>query len=102
MKGHWDWFFKLAQQGIYNERKRTFYALGTGGQYNDRQKNYAFTMIAEYGVRATSRILCLPRRTLQRWIKENNIYVKRCPEWVYDWVYKRRKKREFWERRGYF
>lgn len=102
MSKNFDWFFKLAQRVLYDKMRTDFYELGTGGQYTLKQKHFAFNVIEEYGVRATSRILCLPRRTLQRWCRENNIYVKKCPDWVYDWVYKRRKKREFWERRGYY
>ena len=88
--------------GFFNEEKRDlFQAFGEGGHYTQRQKDYAFELIDEYGIRATARILQIPRRTLQRWCKQNGVYVKRCPAWVYDWAERRRKRREFWERKGY-
>ena len=90
-----------AQQMVYDEMRTEFAAMGTGGRYCQRQKEYALKLIDEYGVRATSRILCLPRRTLQRWCREQAKYVRRCPSWVYSWAAKRRKRREFWTRRGY-
>ena len=85
-----------------NEDKREcFLSLGKDGQYTQSQKRYAFELINEHGMRATSRILKIPRRTLQRWCRRNGVYVRRCPGWVYDWAERRRKKREFWQRRGY-
>jgi len=86
----------------FNEEKRhSFISLGIGGQYTKAQKQYAFELIGEHGIRATARILHLPRRTLQRWCRMYEIYVKRCPTWVFEWAERRRKKREFWQRRGY-
>ncbi|MHA2043567.1 MAG: hypothetical protein ACW99G_02170 [Candidatus Thorarchaeota archaeon] len=86
----------------FNEEKRyCFISLGTDGQYSEAQKKYAFELIDEHGMRATARILQIPRRTLQRWCRKNCVYVKRCPYWVYGWAERRRKKREFWARRGY-
>jgi len=29
--------------------------------------------------------------TIQRWLRVKGIQVKRCPSWVYDWAYWRRK-----------
>ena len=76
-----------------------FNSLNTnGGQYTSEQKEYAIEKAATIGVRATSRLLHLPRRTIQRWLREKGITVKRCPDWVYDWAYWRRKRREKWER----
>lgn len=89
------------QVQFYEEMKAEFRSLGNRGYYTDLQKDYAIKQIQEYGIRATSRILDIPRRTLQRWCKEYGIYVKRCPDWVYEWAERRRKRREFWERRGY-
>ena len=87
----------------FNEDKRFhFAALGNDGQYSEAQKKYAFELIDEHGIRATARILHLPRRTLQRWCRMYGIYVKRCPSWVFEWAERRRKKREFWQRRGYY
>ena len=61
----------------------------------------ALALIDEYGVRATARILDLPRRTLQRWCRAEGMAAARCPEWVYSWAAKRRKRRRFWAREGY-
>ena len=93
---------RLGQQEFYNEMKSHFIALGNGGYYTQKQKDYAFELIDQYGVRATARILKVPRRTLQRWCRENGVWVRCCPAWVYGWVERRRKRREFWERRGYY
>ena len=69
----------------FNEEKRYwFQALGGGAQYTKKQKDYAFELIDQYSIRATERILKIPRRTLQRWCRANFIYVKRCPDWVYE------------------
>ncbi len=69
-----------------------------GGQYTQEQKEYAIEKAATIGVRATSRLLHMLRRTIQRWLRSERITVKRCPDWVYDWAYWRRKRREKWER----
>lgn len=84
------------------EKCDRFIELGSGGHYTEAQKEYAFELIREHGIRGTARILEIPRRTLQRWCRKYYITVKRCPDWVYDWAERRRKRREFWERRGYF
>lgn len=94
-------FIVQAQQAVYDEMCMEFEAMGTGGRYSQAQKDYALGLIDEYGVRAVSRILQLPRRTLQRWCRSQHKYVRRCPAWVYSWAAKRRRKREFWTRRGY-
>ena len=90
-----------AQRAVYDEMRVEFEAMGTGGRYCQTQKDHALKLIDEYGVRATARILCLPRRTLQRWCREQVKYVQRCPNWVYSWAAKRRERRESWARRGY-
>ncbi len=84
-------------------REQLFYfrALGSerGRHYTDKQKDYAINKAISIGVRATSRLLHMPRRTVQRWLKAEGIRVKRCPDWVYDWAYWRRRrieKRRFW------
>jgi hypothetical protein len=94
-------YIKLLAEHFNEDKRIHFECMGDGGHYSERQKEYAFELIAEYGIRATARILKIPRRTLQRWCKKNYIYVKRCPDWVYGWAERRRKRREFWERRGY-
>jgi hypothetical protein len=90
-----------AQQAFYDEIRMEFQAMGESGRYCQTQKNYALKLIDEYGVRAAARILRLPRRTLQRWCREQLKYVRRCPDWVYSWAAKRQKRREFRARRGY-
>ncbi len=92
---------RLMQQEAYDDMRAEFLSLGDGGLYTDSQKEYAFQTIKEYGVRATSRILSMPRRTLQRWCRQHGVQVKRCPAWVFEWAERRRKKREAWSRRGY-
>ena len=92
----------MMQQELYEEKRYDFLALGKGGQYTEAQKHFAFELIGEYGVRATARILQIPRRTLQRWCIKYNIYVRLCPSWVREWAERRRKRKEFWARRGYY
>lgn len=95
-------FFKLLIEGFDEEKRSWFRALNDGGRYTQGQKDYAFELIEQFGVRATAKILLIPRRTLQRWCRKQDVYVKRCPDWVYGWVERRRKRREFWQRRGYY
>ena len=89
-------------QEINDEKRHRFMAFGYGGQYTDKQKNYAFELISKSGVRATARTLKIPRRTLQRWCRKHYIYVERCPDWVYDRAERRRRRQAFWARRGYW
>ena len=86
---------------IYEEKRDLFLSLGDKGRYTEQQKRYAFELIGEYGIRATARILEIPRRTLQRWCRQYGIRVRRCPSWVFEWARRRRKKCRFWEYRGY-
>jgi ActR/RegA family two-component response regulator len=80
-----------------------FKNLGSGKKhYSKKQKDFATSRAKETGVRATARLLKLPRRTLQRWLRKKDIQVKRCPDWVYEWAYRRRKSREKWERIKYY
>ena len=97
-----DQLILMAIQEMYEDKLYEFHSLGKGRQYTESQKRYAFELIGEYGMRATARILKIPRRTLQRWCREYYIFVKRCPYWVYEWAERRRKRREFWQRRGYY
>jgi len=92
----------MMQEQFYDEMKTEFFGLGNGGHYTNPQKEYAFRAIQEYGIRATSRILSVSRRTLQRWCRQQGIYVKRCPDWVFKWAEKRRKTQNFWRGKGYF
>jgi hypothetical protein len=50
--------------------KADFFCLGNGGHYTSSQKEYAFQTIQEYRIRAMSRILSVPHRTLQRWCRQ--------------------------------
>ena len=85
------------------EMREEFLCLGDSKRaYTSPQKDYALSLIDTYGVRATSRILQIPRRTIQRWCRRYGKRVRRCPTWVYDWAERRRRRREFWERRGYY
>jgi hypothetical protein len=90
-----------AQQAFYDQKRWEFEAMGASGPYCERQRNYAFKLIDEYGVRATARVLHMPRWTLQRWCRQQCKYVRRCPDWVYAWAAKRRRRREFWARIRY-
>jgi hypothetical protein len=69
-----------------------------GGHYSQEQKEYAIEKTKTIGVRATSRLLHIPRRTIQRWLRAEEITVKRCPDWVYDWAYWRKKRQQKWQR----
>ncbi len=57
-----------------------------GGHYTPKQKAYTIEKVLSTGIRATSRLLQVPRRTIQRWLRAEEITVKRCPDWVYDWA----------------
>ena len=81
---------------MYEDKRCYFSSLGKDGQYTEAQKRYAFELINEHGMRATARILKIPRRTLQRWCRHYGIYVRCCPSWVREWAMRRRKKRRFW------
>jgi len=96
-------FFLRIFNWAENEKlKKRFRSLGDGKKvYTEAQKKYALSFIDENGVRATARMLEIPRRTIQRWCRKYGKPVKRCPAWVYDWAYRRHKRREFWRRRGY-
>ena len=93
--------FRAMAEESNEEKRYEFETLGNDGQYTDEQRTYAFELLNESGIRATARILKIPRRTLQRWCKRHDIFVRRCPSWVYEWAERRRKRREFWQRRGY-
>ena len=91
-----------AHQIANDEIRAEFEAMGEDGRYNRRQKNHALKLIDEYGVRATARILHIPRRTLQRWCRGQGKCLQRCPHWVYSWATKRQKWRESWVGPGGF
>lgn len=86
------------EEEILNNRAE-FRALGSSKKrYTEEQKEYATNKVQDVGVRATARLLLLPRKTIQRWLRVKGIQVKRCPSWVYEWAYWRRKRWEKWER----
>jgi hypothetical protein len=81
-----------------NEMKRDiFRTLGVFGQkrYTEGQKQYAIEQAKEIGVRATARLLYIPRKTLQKWLRFNDITVSRYPAWLPKWVERRNRR---WER----
>jgi DNA invertase Pin-like site-specific DNA recombinase len=82
------------------ENRRKFLSLGKGRLYTDEQKNYVFRKLGNYGVRATAKMLNIPRRTLQRWCRKYDVDVRRCPEWVYGWAERRKRRKAFWARHG--
>jgi len=90
------------QREVYDDMLLHCRGLGSGGHYTEEQIDYVFDTVREYGIRATSRILRIPRRTIQRWREKRWVYIKRCPDWVFSWAEKRRRRRAFWERRGYY
>ena len=92
---------RMAIVEMYEDKRSEFESFGEGGHYTESQKDYAFELISEYGIRATARILKVPRRTLQRWRMKGGVWVKRCPDWVYEWAARRRRRKRFWARRGY-
>jgi len=74
-------------------------------RYTKEQKKWAINKALEIGVRATSRMLHLERKTIKRWLRASGTKVRRCPGWVYEWADQRNKRREKWKRikarRGY-
>lgn len=88
-------------QEANDEIMHYFRWLGSGFRYTADQKEFAFEQIDKYGIRATAKILRIPRRTLQRWCRKHYVMVERCPSWVYEWAARRKKRREFWARKGY-
>ena len=63
--------FRSAAEQFNEEKRYEFESLSDDGQYTDKQRTYAFELINESGIRATARILGIPRRTLQRWCKRH-------------------------------
>ena len=103
MRSASDWYlYKLYAEGFNDEKQTEFESLGKGGRYTIEQKLFAFGLIEESSIRAKAKILNISRRTLQRWCRKYNIHVKCCPDWVCGWAERRRKRREFWQRRGYY
>ena len=70
-------------------------------KYSPEQQVYALNKCKDIGVRATSRLLGVSRRTLQRWCRKFNVHIPRYPPWMEDWVIKKIRKRDFWRLRGF-
>jgi hypothetical protein len=51
---------QMLAEEFNEERRYLFGSFGEGGRYTQRQKDYAFELIDEYGIRATTRILKMP------------------------------------------
>jgi hypothetical protein len=83
-----------------NENQRSlFYSYNpSGGRYTKEQKKFTIEKARSIGVRATARLLQLPRRTIQRWLRAEGTSVKLCPDWIYEWAYWRKKRQEKWKR----
>ncbi len=94
-KRDWQIIRQLIEQQN-NELREEFQSLSAGGQYTEEQKQYAFRLLDQNGVRQTAIILDLPRRTIQRWCRDKGINVNRCPQWVYErstrWHFRQRLK----------
>jgi len=71
------------------------------GKYSPEQQVYALKKCEEIGVRATSRLLGVGRRTLQRWCRRFNVHIPRYPPWMDDWRERKIRKRDFWRLKGY-
>ncbi len=93
--------YQLEWELRYENARKVFESLGSGGLYTDAQKQFAFAAIDQLGIRSTVKYLKIPRKTLQRWCRKYNKTVKRCPDWVYRWAEIKRLRREFWRSRGY-
>lgn len=93
--------YKMVAEAFNHELLIDFRCMGVDGQYTFAQKHYAYELIEKNGIRSTSRILMLPRRTLQRWCRRDHVTVDRCPDWVYEWAERRRERRKRWSWRFY-
>jgi transposase-like protein len=85
---------KLFIEMFNDDERYRFRSLGDGTRsYTFKQIAFVLHKANELGIRATARMLKIPRRTIQRWCRKYNYPVKRCPNWVYHWAYRRRIKR---------
>ena len=75
--------------------------LALHGKYSPEKQIYALRKCEEIGVRATSRLLGVSRRTLQRWCRRFNVSIPRYPPWMEDWRERKIRKRDFWRLRGF-
>ena len=90
-----DWKLIKTLIELGNEEKRQkLWSLGNGTRYyTPEQKFYVLSLIEEYGVRGTARVLQIPVRTIQRWCKECGVTPADCPDWVFEWATRRRMRR---------
>jgi len=99
-------FWQRLNEVFNHDMRLELAALGRGRKgkhhYTSQQRDYVLSLVVTYGVRGTARVLQFNRRTIQRWCRQYGVRVRRCPEWVYEWAERRRKRREFWQRRGYY
>ena len=94
--------WRMLNEQLNEAMRLEFRSLADGRRnYTRAQREYALSKVDCYGVRATSRILKIPRRTIQRWCRKYGKLVNLCPDWVYKWAERRKKRQEFWARRGY-
>jgi DNA-directed RNA polymerase specialized sigma54-like protein len=59
--------FRAMAEESNEEKRYEFESLGDDGQYTDEQRTHAFELINESGIRATARILKIPRRTIAKY-----------------------------------
>ena len=68
-----------------------FFILGRGEPgYNRDQIAYVKQVVGEVGVRGASRVLFIPRRTVQRWARRHGWAAAATPSWVLPWAAGRR------------
>lgn len=84
-------------------RQIDFYALQDykSRYYSPKQKEFVFNHVSNYGVRTTARILEIQRKTIQRWCRQYGVKVKRCPDWVRPWAFRRNRRKKVWAEKGY-
>lgn len=83
---------------LNSQTRLEFRSLGKqgGGRYTPAQKDMALDLVGQHGVRGTSRILKLNRRTIQVWLRQAGKAAPACPPWLVDWVERRAKKDQEW------
>ena len=68
-----------------------------GRKYTQAQQGFALNKVFEYGVRATARILGIPRSTLQNWIRKYDVNIPRYPPWMDLWRQKKIRNRHIFQ-----
>lgn len=90
-------FRELIRQDNEIKRLEFWGPLPFRGRYTERQKTYALEEVSRSGVRATSRILGLNRRTLQRWLRDRGIQADRHPPWMDEWRKRKIRRRRYFQ-----